>query len=146
VSDAKHIVEMQVRATPTEIWNALTRPELTRRYFYGATFEGRLEPGAAYLYRLPDGSEGVKGRLLEVEPPTRLVMTYEMAFHPEARLDPPSRRTWQIEPLGESCQVRLVHDFLSAGSATYRESRNWNPVLAGLKAMLESPRPMDAPR
>ena len=146
MTDAKHIVEVTIRATPLEIWNALTRSEFTRQYFYGATFEGRLEPGANYLYRLPDGSEGVKGRLLEVDPPTHLVMTYEMSFHPEARLDPPSRLTWQIEPLGESCVLRLVHDSLGATSATYREARNWQPVLAGLKTLLESPRPMDAPR
>ncbi|MGH7742628.1 MAG: SRPBCC domain-containing protein [Candidatus Eiseniibacteriota bacterium] len=141
--DAKHIVEVQVRAAPLEIWNAITRPELTRRYFYGASFEGRLEPGASYLYRLPDGTEGVKGRLLEVDPPARLVMTFEMAFHPQARLDPPSRLTWVIEPLGETCSLRLVHDSLAVESATYRESRNWNPVLAGLKALLESPRAAD---
>jgi uncharacterized protein YndB with AHSA1/START domain len=146
VSDAKHIVEMQVRATPEEIWRALTRPELTRRYFFGATLEGGLEPGAPYLYRLPDGSEGVKGRILEIEPPARLVMTYEMAFHPEARRDPPSRLTWTIEPLGESSMLRLVHDGLDTKSATYREARNWNPVLAGLKTLLENGRAMDAKR
>ena len=138
MSDAKHIVEMQVRATPAEIWRALTLPDLTRRYFFGATLEGRLEPGAPYLYRLPDGSEGVKGTYLEIDPPARLVMSYEMAFHPEARRDPPSRLTWTIEPLGETCMVRLVHDALDLKSATYREARNWNPVLEGLKSLLES--------
>lgn len=146
MTDAKHIVEVQVRATPEEIWQALTRPELTRRYFYGATLEGRLAPGQDYLYRLPDGSEGVKGRFVAVEPPAQLVMTFEMAFHPEARRDPPSRLTWQIEPLGESSLVRLVHDSLAPGSATFREARNWGAVLEGLRSVLETPRPMDAPR
>jgi hypothetical protein len=73
-------------------------------------------------------------------------MTFTMAFHPEARLDPPSRLTWQIEDLGEHSTLRLVHDSLDAESATYREARNWQPVLAGLKAMFEGARPMDVPR
>lgn len=146
MTEAKHIVELEVRAAPTEIWDALIRPELTRRYFYGAALEGELVPGAPYLYRLPDGSEGVRGRILEVDPPTRLVMTFEMAFHPAARRDPPSRLTWQIEPLGTTTLIRLVHDSLIAGSATFREARNWNPVLEGLKNLLESRRAMDAPR
>lgn len=141
MNDTKRIVEVQVRAPAAEIWNALTDPAFTRRYYYGSTFEGRLEPGANYLYRLPDGTEGVKGQLLEVEPPVKLVMTFEMAFHPEARRDPPSRLSWQIDDLGEHCTLRLVHDGMVEKSATFRATRNWKPVLAGLKTLLERARP-----
>jgi uncharacterized protein YndB with AHSA1/START domain len=138
-----HVYEVYIRTTPGALWQAITRPEFTARYFYGSSIEATFEPGTPYVYRLPDGSDGLNGMILEVEEGRRLVMTFEMTHHPDAREDAPSRVAWHIEPLGETCKLTLVHDGFEGETATFRAvARGWNPVLSGLKTLLETGKPL----
>ena len=38
-----------IKATPERIWDAITKPECTAKYFYGAQVESSFEPGTPYL-------------------------------------------------------------------------------------------------
>jgi hypothetical protein len=37
-----------IRATPEQVWDAITKPEFTMRYFYGSELESTFEQGASY--------------------------------------------------------------------------------------------------
>jgi hypothetical protein len=51
--------------------------------------------------------------------------------------------TWEIEPRGEVCKLTLVHDDFDGITETYRQvGRGWNPVLSGLKTLLETGKPL----
>jgi activator of Hsp90 ATPase-like protein len=51
--------------------------------------------------------------------------------------------TWEIEPRGGTCKLTLVHDDFDGETATYKSvGTGWNPVLSGLKTLLETGKPL----
>ena len=40
-----------IRATPDQVWDAITKPEFTARYFYGSVIDSTFEPGSPVLDR-----------------------------------------------------------------------------------------------
>lgn len=75
------------------VWEAISKPELLRRWFYGppgwslAVCEVAMKVGDAYRYvwRGPDGTEmGMGGVLLEIVPPERVVATekFDQPWYP----------------------------------------------------------------
>jgi uncharacterized protein YndB with AHSA1/START domain len=138
----RHIYEAHIRTTPERLWHALTDPETSRRYFHGTAVESAFAPGSPIAWREADGTAALEGVVLECEPCVRLVHSFVMLHHPEARADRPSRVTWEIEPQGETCKLTLVHDEFEGRTATWREvATGWNPVLTGLKTLLETGQP-----
>ena len=86
----QHIHEVYIRTTPERLWQALTDPELTKGYYYGCAVGSTWEPGAAYAY-VGEMGPAITGEILEADPPRRLVMTFTMAYDPEAAAEHPSR-------------------------------------------------------
>jgi len=58
-------------------------------------------------------------------------------FSPEAEAEGPSRVTWEIEAVGDSCRLTLVHDQMREG-ANAQIYGGWPMVLSGLKTWLET--------
>ena len=57
----------------------------------------------------------------------------------EGRHDRPSRVTWEIAPRGDVCQLTVTHDDFDGETRTFVNVRlGWNPVLSGLKTLLET--------
>ena len=44
---ATSVYQVFIRATPEQLWEAITKPEFTVKYFHGARVESTFEPGAA---------------------------------------------------------------------------------------------------
>jgi uncharacterized protein YndB with AHSA1/START domain len=85
--------------------------------------------------------------VLEADPPHRLVTTWTFQFSPEMAADPPSRVTWEIEPVGEVCKLTLLHDDFAGETATYRAVGNgWMGILSSLKSLLETGEALVLPR
>jgi uncharacterized protein YndB with AHSA1/START domain/DNA-binding transcriptional ArsR family regulator len=131
----KHVYEVYIRATPEEVWRALTDSELTRRYYYDNSVESDWTRGSRLVYRNPDGTEAITGEVLEADAPRRLVHTF---FFPGTD-ESPSRCTWTIEPRGVATLLTLTHDDFDGETSTYRSvAHGWVPILSGLKTLLET--------
>lgn len=142
-SGPKHVYEIYIRTTPERLWRAITDPAFVRQYFYDQRVESTWEAGARYEHRAPDGTVRIEGRIVEVEPPYRLVQTFACPAKPETKSDRPSRVTWLIEKRGEACKLTLIHDDFDGETATWKSvGPGWNPVLSGLKTLLETGKPL----
>jgi uncharacterized protein YndB with AHSA1/START domain len=65
-----------IKATPEQIWEAITKPEFTSRYFYGANVESTLERGSPFLGWSPDRETlWTEGEVIDSDPPRRLSYT-----------------------------------------------------------------------
>lgn len=143
----RHVYEVMIRTDPQRLWRALVDPDQTVHYFYGTRVDSTFEVGAPIVWRADDGTAAVEGVVFEVEAPARLVHSFMLMAMDETCHDRPSRVTWELDALGESCRLTLVHDEFAEETATFREvGRGWNPVLTGLKQWLETGRPPTAPR
>lgn len=145
MSELKHVYEVYIQTTPERLWQALTDPSQTSRYYYEASIEGSWEIGSPLNYRKPDGSIMIEGTLLEMQAGRRLVHSFHFPGYPEK----PSRVTFEIDQMGEACRLTVTHDDFEAETDTYRGvAMGWNPVLSGLKTLLETGQPlaMDLPQ
>ena len=141
-----------IKTTPQRLWQALTDPAFTRRY-WGATFESDWSAGSAMTWSqsgmtITDPAQVV----LESRPYRRLAYTWH-TFTPEfaetfglsaeavARMasERRSKVTFEIEPHGQTVKLTVVHDDFEAGSAVLEGiSQGWPAILSSLKTLLET--------
>ncbi|HEY3216813.1 MAG TPA: SRPBCC domain-containing protein [Candidatus Eisenbacteria bacterium] len=139
VAAPRHLYEIVIRATPDQIWEAITRPERTRDYFYGTLVASDWKPGSPLRYAYPDGKLAAEGTVLEADPPRRLVHSLSALWDPEVTLDHPHQVVWTIEPLGRSCRVRVEHHGFEGETATLRSVQSGlSVILSGMKTLLET--------
>jgi uncharacterized protein YndB with AHSA1/START domain/DNA-binding transcriptional ArsR family regulator len=138
-----HLYTVLIKATPELVWQAITDPAYTREYFYGSSVHSDWTVGAKVSYSYDDGTVAIEGEVLEVDRPRRLVTTFNAVWDDETRADPPSRVTWELEPMGEATKLTVTHDGFHAQTATYGQVVGGVPViLSGLKTLLETGSPL----
>ena len=134
-----------IRATPEQVWEAITKPEFTTKYFYGSAIDSTFEVGSPYLGLSGDRSQRlVEGEVLECDPPRLLRHTWRTLYDEGASGEPPSRVTWEIEPQEDgTVKLTVVHDQLEASPLTAASvSGGWTYILSGLKTLLETGEPL----
>jgi uncharacterized protein YndB with AHSA1/START domain/DNA-binding transcriptional ArsR family regulator len=134
----RHVFQVYIRATPEQLWQAITDPQFTQRFFHNSRVESTWVQGDSVTY-WQDDEVVVEGTVLNADAPRRLVTTWSFQRAAEFRDDPPSRVTWEIEPLGDSCRLTLVHDRFAGETATFKSvGSGWPLVLSSLKSLLET--------
>ena len=128
-----------IKAAPEAIWEAITKPEFTRRYFFGSSIDTTTQPGSPCVYRSTDAPL-VDGEVLESDPNHRFVITWRSLYHPPSVDEPASRVTWLIEPPeGGHCCLTVIHDRLDSSPNTAKNvGAAWMFVLSGLKTVVET--------
>ena len=142
---ATQVYAVFIRATPEQVWDAITKPEFTTKYFYGSRVQSTFEQGAPYLSLAGDGDQQLTdGEILESEPPRFLKHTWRSLWDPEQAEEPHSRVTWEIEPQeGGVTKLTVTHDQLEASPKTAESvAGGWSYVLSGLKTLLETGKPL----
>ena len=135
-----------IRATPEQVWDGITKPEFTARYFYGSVIDSTYVPGSPYTGWAEDRSQQyVDGEVIEADRPRKLITTWRAMYDPETAAEPFSRVTWEIEPAGEHVtKLTVIHDELEAAPKTAANvAGGWSYVLSGLKTLLETGEPLD---
>ena len=132
------VFEIYIKATPERVWAAITDPAIRANYNFGAGMYGDWTAGSKQELRAAP-ARFVLGtsEVLEVDPPRRLVHTLEANFSPEATAEGSTRVTWEIEPVGDSCRVTVIHDQMRDG-ANAQLYGGWPMILSGLKTWLET--------
>ena len=141
----KQVYEVFIRASADQIWDAITRPEFTARYFYGSRVETTAEVGSPIRHRAPDSDElWGDDVVVESERPKRLVHTWRSLYNPELAAEPRSRVTWEIEPqAGGVCRLTVIHDQLESSPKTAEGvAGGWMFIISGLKTLLETGEPL----
>jgi uncharacterized protein YndB with AHSA1/START domain/DNA-binding transcriptional ArsR family regulator len=140
-----HISQIYIRATPAEVWRAITESEFTLQYYYGSTIESEWRAGATYRYAIA-GNDAILGVIVEADPPRRLVQTFDARWDDDVARDAPSRLTWEIEEVTPGVsKVTTIHDEFPSRTATFEQvAGGMTFILSGLKSVLETGRPMEA--
>ncbi len=134
---AMAVFEIYIKTTPERLWEAITDSELRQKYNFGVGTTSDWTPGSEYRSGVPGVVEIAAGENVEVEPPRRLVQTFQALWSEDVRAAGSSRVTWEIEPVGDSCRLLVTHDQLPAG-ANSELFGGWSMILSGLKTLLET--------
>ena len=139
------VFEIYIKTSPERLWEAITDPEARRRYNFGIGVQSDWTAGSEYEGVTPAAPGPiVSGENLEVDPPRRLVQSFDALWSDQVKSEGTSRVTWEIEPVGSSCRLRVTHDQLGedANSELYG---GWPMILSGLKTLLETGETLTTP-
>ena len=136
------VFQVFIKATPEQIWEAITKPEFTEKYFYGARIE---TTGGRRVSHGPNGELWGDEAILEEDPPRKLVHQWRSMYDPELAAEETSRVSWEIEPGDDGVSLlTVVHDQLEGAPKTAASVAGvgWMRVLSGLKTLLETGKPL----
>jgi uncharacterized protein YndB with AHSA1/START domain len=138
------VFEIYIKTTPDRLWEAITDPELRSRYTFGVGVESEWTPGSRYEGKPSEGPPIIEGENLEVDPPRRLVQSFNALWSDEVKAEQTSRVTWEIEQVEDSCRLLVIHDQLreDAHGEIYG---GWPMILSGLKTLLETGEDLTTP-
>jgi uncharacterized protein YndB with AHSA1/START domain len=139
------VFEIYIKTTPERLWEAITNSELRRKYNFGVGVESDWTPGSRYVAGNPKTQGSIaEGENLEVDPPRRLVQSFNAMWGEDVKREATSRVTWQIEPVGDSCHLTVTHDQLG-DAANEQLYGGWPMILSGLKTLLETGETLTTP-
>jgi len=139
------VFEVFIKTTPERLWEAITDGDLRQKYSFGVGIQSDWTEGSPY--EAAHARAGVpisEGENLEVDPPRRLVQSMTALWSDEVKSEGTSKVTWEIEGVGDSCRLLVIHSDL-------REDANgelyggWPMILSGLKTLLETGELLDTP-
>lgn len=140
VSDKPSFVYVTyIRSTPERVWQALTDPDLTARY-WGHRNVSDWQAGSTWEHQRTDGSgiADVTGTVLETDPPRRLVTSWGTDDTPGG----PSRVTFDIQPHEDIVKLTVTHENLADAADREAAATGWAAVLSNLKSLLETGAPL----
>ncbi|MGB8370928.1 MAG: SRPBCC family protein [Limisphaerales bacterium] len=136
-----------IRTTPEKLWQALTQPEFTQRYWLQTKQESDWKPGASWRMVNPEGKAINSGEIIEIDPPKKMVFTWRKETNPEIKAEGYSRVTYSLEPQGASVKLTILHEMDKSGSKLLQSvSNGWPLVLASLKSLIETGEPLEETR
>ena len=138
------VFEIYIKATPERLWEAIVDPTARARYSFGVQTESEWTTGSEYFSRVPGVIDIASGENLEVDPPRRLVQSFRALWSDEVSNAGESTVTWEIEPVGSSCRLRVSHTGLAA-DANSELYGGWPMILSGLKTLIETGETLDTP-
>ena len=134
------VFEVFIKASAEQIWEAITKPDWTQQYFFGARIS--VVPDG-YHSLGPDGSVWGEAGVEVFDPPRRLVHGWRSLYDEELAAEDESRVSWEIEPQdGGYCRLTVVHDRLEGAPKTAASIAGWTFILSGLKTLLETGQPL----
>ncbi len=126
-----------IKSTAQKVWSAITNAEFTRQYWGCAIISDWKRGDKWHAVRNTDENTIMIGEVLESSPPNKLSYTWHL---PDTRAESDkSRVTFELESIGDTVKLTVVHDKLESGSHMAANiSRGWPLVLSNLKSFLET--------
>jgi len=145
VSTFDHVYSVYIQAPPERVWRAITDGAETAQYYFGTAVRSSWEPGAPLTYAYADGSIAADGKVLEIDPPNRLKMSFHARWDPDIEAEGPVEMAWVLEAEGASTKLTVTTAGLVEGSRTATDfSGGIVYIVSGLKTFVETGRPMAA--
>ena len=132
-----------IAASPERVWEALTRPDLSEKYWFGYRVTADGKAGERMTAVNPAGRLAHDDPIIESDPPRKLVYGWKPLYKdmPDER---PSRVTFLLEPFKGQTRLTVTHDEFEEGSRIFGMiSKGWPAVLSSLKSFLEMGRGLE---
>jgi uncharacterized protein YndB with AHSA1/START domain len=142
MTDSEFVYVTYIAAPPQRIWDAIVSPAFTHKY-WGYDNISDWKPGSKWEHRSSETGEiGLVGKVLECDPPKRLVLTWASPKD-AANASAHSRVTFELQPIEDMVRLTVTHDQLTPGSGMQRDiTAGWPRVLSSLKSFLETGKPL----
>ena len=133
----KQVYKVLINAPIETVWSELVNTTSPRPFFWNGTWDTpALEAGNPYRIASNQGKTvAVVGRIVEMDPPHRLVTTFRLTALP----DPPSRVTYLLEEKDGGTEFSLITERVLAGSKSEKSMANGSRfIVENLKRYVET--------
>jgi uncharacterized protein YndB with AHSA1/START domain len=128
-----------IRTTPEKLWSALTDAEFMKQYWFGVQCESQWTAGSSWKLVYPDGRITDAGKIIEAEPPRRLVIRWQHQDRPELKAEGESQCTMELESIGTAVKLSITHTIEREPSKLIDAvSGGWPKIMSNLKSLLET--------
>ena len=123
-----------------KVWEAVTTPELIKRWFFGVDTETDWKEGSPIVHRGEYQGRPYedKGTILQIDPPRLLVHSH---WSPASGVaDSPEnyeRVSWELTDQEGQTELTIRESNLPSEEAKATSEKSWRMVLEGLKGLLE---------
>ena len=133
-----------IAATPEQVWQALTDPDTTEKYWFGYRVYARGKAGESMTATSPAGKPAHNDPIIESDAPRRLVYAWQPLFK-EMEGERPSRVMFELEPFKGQTRLTVLHGEFDDGSKIFGMiTKGWPAVLSSLKTFLETGRGLES--
>ena len=147
MAESRFVYVTYIRTTPEKLWQALTDPEFTRKYWVETWQDCAWKKGASWKLMSPDGRVVDSGEVVEIDAPRKLVLTWQHQLKPALKAEGHSRMTYTLETQGEVVKLTVLHEIDVPNSKLIEGVTNgWPKFLASLKSLLETGESLEASR
>jgi uncharacterized protein YndB with AHSA1/START domain len=121
------------------LWSALTDAEYMKKYWFGVHCESQWTAGSPWTMLSADGQIFDDGRIVEADPPRRLVIRWQHQIKPELKDEGESLCTMELEPSGTAVKLSITHTIEREPSKFIAAvSGGWPKIMSNLKSLLET--------
>lgn len=138
------VYTIYIAAKTATVWDGLINREITKKY-WARHNKSDWKIGSKWEHVRMDGTNivDVHGQVLEVEPPTKLVVTWNGLEGSKTREHAPSVVTYDLVALGPDTKLTVTHRRLDKDSVMHKGvTQGWQAVLSNLKTILETGKPL----
>lgn len=140
MSKPQFVYVTYIAAPPEKVWEALTKPDISEKYWFGYRVQADGKAGDRMTAFSPAGKQAHDDPIIESDPPRRLVYGWQPLYK-EMAGERPSRVTFELEALKGQTRLTVTHDEFDEGSKIFGLiSKGWPAVLSSLKSFLETGR------
>jgi uncharacterized protein YndB with AHSA1/START domain len=140
MADHIAVAKIKIKASPEDVWAALTDPKEIEKYMFGSQVQTDWERGSPITWKGEyEGKEFEDhGKILDIERPRRLKVTHFSPMSGKEDL-PENYHTilYELEEDGVTTTVRLSQDNNASADEAEHSKSNWEKMLSGLKDVVE---------
>jgi uncharacterized protein YndB with AHSA1/START domain len=143
MNESRFVYVIYIRTTAEKLWDALRKPEYTRQYWAEVTMESDWKQGSSWRMVAPNGKLCDSGKILEIEPNKKLVLSWQNDIIPELHAEGFSQATIELHPIGDTVMLTITHSIDHEKSKLIADFANgWPPLMCSLKSLLETGQPL----
>jgi uncharacterized protein YndB with AHSA1/START domain len=133
-------VSTEINAKTSTVWDALTKPELIKQYFFGTNAVSDWKVGSPLYFRgtWEGKSYEDKGTILKSEPGKFFKYSYWSSMSgiedkPENYVDV----TYLLTAKGDKTELTIIQENIPSDEMRKHSKTNWKMVMDGLKKLVE---------
>jgi uncharacterized protein YndB with AHSA1/START domain len=128
-----------IRSSQHKVWDALTKPEFQKQYWFGGHQESDWKKGSSWKMYMPAHGLTDTGEILESDPPNRVVIKWRNEFRPQMKEEGYTRCVIELSTEDALTKLMITHTSEKENAQVIQAiSGGWPRILSSLKSFLET--------
>jgi uncharacterized protein YndB with AHSA1/START domain len=141
MTNSSFVYVTYIRSSQQKVWDALTKPEFQKIYWFGGHQDSTWKKGAAWKMFMPEHGLTDSGEILESDLPNCVVIKWRNEFRPQLKEEGWSRCVMELVQEADLTKLTVTHTIEKENAQFIQAvSGGWPRILSSLQSYLETGR------